>query len=440
MARLLAASALVAVSMGPATSPGAAAGAVQPGLPQALDRLAREGKFSGAVVILSRNRVLHARGHGFADPFAGRRFTPDTPVDSASLAKPVTAAAVLKLSQSGKVDLDSPVRRYLPEMPYAQVTVRQLLAHSAGLPVEQSLEPLAGKDNRMLLEEIRDRKLPALFPPGTAFVYCNICYTTLALLVERVGAMRYLRFVREQVALPPGVTIRPARLADWKDRAIGFRHVDGDKVERADSYENELFSGSGNFSISAIQLANWGRQWWTTSLRPIRTIATTPAAIAGKTSGMTLGNWYCAPGGRRCHYLGHHEGFHHMLYWDADRQISLAMVSNNTLSPALQQRLQRALVASTVKPEQAERELATPLPDSPVQPGDYRFPTGESVTVLSRGSRVAVNRGGINYLAFRIGSGIRYVPGLDVYLAGAQDGGLHWLSLHEDFIAKPVAS
>ena len=73
-------------------------GATEPaGLHQSLDRLTREGKFSGAVVVRGPEGVRFARGYGLADPFAGRPFTPQTSVDSASLAKPVTAAAVLQL-------------------------------------------------------------------------------------------------------------------------------------------------------------------------------------------------------------------------------------------------------------------------------------------------------------------------------------------------------
>ena len=113
-------------------------------MPQALERLARDGELSGAVVIRGSDGVRFAGGYGPADPFTDRRFTPETPVDSASLAKPVTAAAVLMLARNGRVDLDAPVRRYLPSYPHEQATVRQLLAHSAGLPVEQMLEPLAG--------------------------------------------------------------------------------------------------------------------------------------------------------------------------------------------------------------------------------------------------------------------------------------------------------
>ena len=413
--------------------------AIRTELADALERLAREGAFSGAVVILGSDGVRFAQGFGFADPFTGRRFTPDTPVDSASLAKPVTAAAVLMLARDGRIDLDAPVGRYLADYPHPQATVRHLLAHSAGLPVEESLEPLGGKTNERLLAEMSLRGLPPLFAPGTALVYCNFCYTTLAMLVERVSGKPYLPFVRERLAVPAGVTIRPARLAEWRGRAIGHRHGTDGKIERADSYENELFYGSANLSISAHQLARWGAEWWKPTLKPLTVMATTPASIAGNASGLSWGNWYCAPGGGRCHYVGHHEGFHHLLYWDGDRRISVAMVTNNTLAPALQQRLQRALVAFAQGSDAAaKRELSMLLLDNAVRPAAYRFPTGETVTVVARENRMTVTRGGIDYLAYRIGSGIRYMPGLDVYVAGAQDGGLYWLSLYEDVNGVPV--
>lgn len=430
------ATAVVLMSLAVAVASPAAPRASDQSFPAALERLARDGGFSGAVVIRDARGVRFAKGYGFADPFTGRRFTPDTPADSASLAKPVTAAAVLTLARDGRIDLDAPVRTYVPAFPYEQATVRHLLAHSAGLPVEQMLEPLGGKTNEMFVAEMAERKLPPLFPAGSAFVYCNLCYTTLAALIDRASGVPHLQFVRQRVLLPATVTIRPARLADWKGRAIGYRRLGDGKIERADSYENELFYGSGNFSISASQLALWGTEWWKPGLAAIKNAATTPATIAGHPSGLTLGNWYCAPGGRRCHYLGHHEGFHHMLYWDGDRKISVAMVTNNTLAPSLQQRVQRALVAFAEQDgATARRELSKSLPDNAVVPGTYKLPTGEMVSVITRGNRVAVNRGGIDYLAFRIGAGIRYVPGLDLYVAGAENGGLHWLSLYEDFTA-----
>lgn len=129
-----------------------------------------------------------------------------------------------------------------------------------------------------------------------------------------------------------------------------------------------------------------------------------------------------------------------MLYWDSDRRISVAMLSNNALAPALQQRLQRALVAfSQGEPAKARRELASPLADEPVLSGKFRLGSGEVVEIIARGEGRSVRRGGIDYPAYLIGSGIRYVPGLDAYIS-ASAGRLHWLSLYEDLntTALPV--
>jgi CubicO group peptidase (beta-lactamase class C family) len=424
-----------------AVGAGATAGEPAP-LHRAMDDLARQGKFSGAVVVQGAEGVRFARGYGLADPFTGRAFTPDTPVDSGSLAKPVTAAAVLLLARDGKLDLEAPVRRYLPEYPHAQATVRHLLSHSAGLPGLDSVGSIIGKTNDALLADVRDRRLAPLFTPGRGFTYCNLCSVTLAILIERVGGIHYLDFARRRLRLPQGVTLRPVRLADWAGRGIGYRRTADSKLERADSYDDERFYGAANLSLSASQLAQWGTQWWRPALSSIRATAVTPAVITGKRSGLTLGNWYCAGNGRRCHYLGHHEGFHHMLYWDSDRRISVAMVSNNTLAPALQQRLQRGLVAfAEDRAGSARRELAAPLPDRAPAPGRYRFPTGETVFLSSEdNSQLTIDRGGIAYPAYPIGAGIRYAPGLDGYLAGGADGRLHWLSLYEDERAERIAS
>ena len=413
-----------------------ASAAIRLALPSALEQMTRAGKFSGAIVIRGPEGVRFARGYGLADPFTGRRFNPDTPIDSASLAKPVTAAGVLMLARDGKIDLDAPVRRYLREYPHTSTTVRHLLAHSAGLPFDDAPDALFGKTNAALLAGVSGEPQ---FQPGSAFAYCNLCYVTLALLIERVSGMRYLDFARSRLALPRAVTLRPLRLDEWQGRAIGHRRTAAGKVERFDSWEGEAFYGTANLSISAHQLAKWGAQWWQPRLSRIRSMATTRAAIAGKRSGLTFGNWYCAPTGPRCHYLGHHEGFHHMLYWDAKRRISVAMLSNNALSPALHHRLQRALVSfaerSGADPAQ---ELSKPLPDNPVTTGNYKFVTGEAVTVIAKDIGVGVIRRGITYPAVRVGSGIRYVPGLDVYVAGADGAGLHWLSLYEDMVGARI--
>jgi CubicO group peptidase (beta-lactamase class C family) len=397
------------------------------GLHQALERLAGEGRFSGAVVIRDSEGEIFSRGYGLADPFTSRPFAPTTLADSGSLAKPVTAAIALSLAEEKRIDLDAPVERYLPQFAWNGVTVRHLLAHSAGLIVDESEQALVGKTNAQLVAEGIRR--PRAFAPGASFAYCTVCYSALALLIEQVAERRYLELARDHAALPLDIALRPPRLADWTDRAIGYRTVDG-RPRRADSYENERFYGSANLSVSAKQLAQWGEQWWNGRLASIVEVATEPARIAGHPSGLSWGNWYCAPDRRRCHYLGHHEGFHHMLYWDRDRRLSVAMVSNNSLAPGLQQRLQRALVRfAEGRQAEAQRELAEPLGDVPIAAG--RYGVMEEVEVAAKSPPV-IRRGGLAYTAFPIGSGVHYAPGLDLYLAGASGGRIRLLGLYED--------
>ena len=405
------------------------------GLHHALQQLTREGKFSGAVVVRGPGLVHFARGYGWADPFERRVFTPHTPADSASLAKPITSAAVLLLVRDGKVELDAPVQRYLSEYPHSSATVRHLLSHSAGLDMKETSEGLANRSNAQLLAA----SAAPLFSPGSAFTYCNLCSMTLALLIERVAGMHYLEFMKKRIVVPPDVSLRPQRLADWRGRAIGHRRKADGRMERFDSWDGELLYGAANFSISAAQLADWGSEWWKPRLQSIRQAAITPARIGRNESGLTLGNWYCAPRGRRCHYLGHHEGFHHMLYWDAARRVSVAMVTNNTLAPAFHQRLQRALVAfAENRPVAARRQLQVRLPNLEAPAGAFMMRAGEQLMVKKSGSEMSVVRRGINYPAYPTGSVIRYVPGLDAYIAGDKRGRLHWISLYDEFVGLPL--
>ncbi len=419
---------------------GTAGQAAEPtGLHSALEQLSGEGRFSGAVVMRDAAGIRFSRGYGQSDPFTGRAFAPHTKVDSGSLAKPLTAAAVLLLARERKLALDAPVRRYLAEYPHPNTTVRQLLSHSAGLPNYDALAPLDNKSGPAMLREIGTRQMRPAFVPGTRFSYCNICYNSLALVAEKVAGRPLLEIARAGLGFPAEVEWRPLRLSDWQPRAIGYRRLADGKLERADSYDLEAFYGSANLGISAEQLAEWGTQWWRAPLARLRPIATRPARIAGRPSGLTLGSWYCAAAASRCHYLGHHEGFHHMLYWDARRRISIAMVSNNSLAPALQQRLQRALVAfAEGRTSSGRRELNAALPSSAAAPGEYRLGRRTIALGAAAGPVMPVELGGIRYDAYPVSAAIRYVPGLDAYLSGRPAGRLHWLTLYDEVTAEPV--
>ena len=112
----------------------------------------REVRIPGlALGIVHNDEVVHLRGFGEAGP-DGRAVTPQTPFILASASKSFTALAIMQLVESGKVDLDAPVRRYLPdfrvadEAASAQITVRHLLHHTSGLPEDSAFGPMLSND------------------------------------------------------------------------------------------------------------------------------------------------------------------------------------------------------------------------------------------------------------------------------------------------------
>jgi len=132
--------------------------------------------------------------------------TPDTLFDLASLTKPIaTASSVLKLVERGQVELASPVARYLPEFGAngkEAITVEQLLRHWGGLIADN---PLSDYDDGAQRAWERICALAPQHPPGSKFVYSDVGYIVLGVLVERVSGMSLDEFARREIFEPAGM-------------------------------------------------------------------------------------------------------------------------------------------------------------------------------------------------------------------------------------------
>jgi CubicO group peptidase (beta-lactamase class C family) len=148
---------------------------------------------------------------GFADVGARRAVTPDTQFMAASCTKVVTAAAVLALVRAGRVDLSGTLSDYYADHPYGRdVAVRQLLAHTAGVPNPLPVNWLHRIDDAAFDE---DRALAAVLRahprlrsvPGARYSYSNLGYWLLGKVIECASGLRYERFVEDAVLTPLGV-------------------------------------------------------------------------------------------------------------------------------------------------------------------------------------------------------------------------------------------
>ena len=171
------------------------------------DAMRERGVPGAAIVVVRGDRIVHMKGFGEADA-QGRAITPQTPFRIGSSTKSFTAMAVMQLVERGKIDLQSPVRRYLPWFRLsdaeasARITVADLVYHTSGIPGDANAAALA--DPTLTLgQNVRDlRAVAPNRPLGGSFEYSNANYAALGLIVEAVSGQSYADYVRRHILAP----------------------------------------------------------------------------------------------------------------------------------------------------------------------------------------------------------------------------------------------
>jgi len=187
-----------------------------------------------------------------------------TPLRIASIAKPMTAVAIMQLVEQGAVDLDHAVSQYLPQVkgtPLDQATVRQLLNHSSGIVHYAS--PLASMSFTNYPKLIDATKTfinkPLAHAPGTAFKYSSYGYTVLGALIEEVSKLSYEQYMRENIWSKAG-------MVDTSVERFG-RQVDSSKLYikvsskfiRSPVTDLSIIASAGGIQSTANDLLMFGR-------------------------------------------------------------------------------------------------------------------------------------------------------------------------------------
>ena len=163
-----------------------------------------------AIGIVQGDRVAYVRGFGTADD-SGREVTPQTPFIIGSVAKSITALAIMQLVEAHRVDLDAPVRRYLPwfrvgdEKASAEITVRHLLNHTSGLSTKtgRSFQGNGDTSGTALERTVRKLKTVGLTAPvGSKYQYSTVNYAVLGLIVQTVAGQPYESYVQTKIFDP----------------------------------------------------------------------------------------------------------------------------------------------------------------------------------------------------------------------------------------------
>ena len=226
-------------------------------------------QYGGAVSVqyaLWENGEVTLQGHdGVYSKTENRALTDDDLYGIGSISKTYTAAAMMKLVEQGKVDLDEPVTAYLPDFTmadprYTQITVRMLLNHSSGLMGGTTNDAFLfgdqGNDDApsRLLERLAGQTLQA--EPGAYSVYSNDSFTLAQLVIERVSGMEYTAFLNQYLLEPLGLenTLTPMEEFDTSRLVKTYLGTD----TRALPAENLTIVGTGGIYSTASDLAAFG--------------------------------------------------------------------------------------------------------------------------------------------------------------------------------------
>ena len=182
----------------------------QPEYPQ-IDAIINEAVASslipGAVLVIGHNgQVIYRKAYGWRSLIPSREpMTVDTIFDAASLTKVVaTTPCVMKLFEQGRIRLDDPVNKYLPEFQggNSPITIRLLMTHFSGLPPDVDLEPRWSGHQTGIEKAVKTKPVA---PPGARFIYSDINFNLMGEIVRRISARSLADFAHDQIFAPLGM-------------------------------------------------------------------------------------------------------------------------------------------------------------------------------------------------------------------------------------------
>jgi CubicO group peptidase (beta-lactamase class C family) len=266
------AGALLGLSPAPVAAQAAAPSAVQAvpidtaAIDKIFSRWDRSGSPGCAVGISERGQVVYTKGYGTANLEYGVRIWPNTVFESGSVAKQFTAAAITLLAQDGKLSIDDPVRKYVPELPDfgSPILIRHVLNHTSGLRCQWPMLMLAGRPPGMAVHtveeilELAGRSKDLNFKPGEEFLYNSTAFALLGVIVERVSGKSLKQFSQERLFGPLGMT-----RTEWREdftaivpnRATAYRLVPGGGVRTYMPFTNVI--GNGGLLTTVGDLLTW---------------------------------------------------------------------------------------------------------------------------------------------------------------------------------------
>ena len=228
----------------------------------------------GAVMgIIKDGKFIYTQSYGMADLEHAVAITDSTVFYIGSVSKQFTAMCILLLEEQGKLKLNDPVQKYLPDFPIynAPLTIGNFMNHTSGVRDNLTLWALAGKDyldhiDKEEMYQLIRRQKELNYTPGEQFMYSNACYFMLGLIIEKVAGESLHEFARKNIFEPLGMHhtfFQDDNTNIIKNRAFSYIEEDG-------KFKNQLMRydlvGSGGIYSTIKDLYLWDQNFYQNKL------------------------------------------------------------------------------------------------------------------------------------------------------------------------------
>jgi CubicO group peptidase (beta-lactamase class C family) len=317
-----------------------------------------------AVGVATDGKAVLTGGYGSADLEHDVPITPETIFEAGSVSKQFTAASVLLLAREGKLSIDDPVRKYIPELPDSlsaplgpgagsgpfpvQITIRHMLSHTSGLRDWGSVAAIAGWPRTTRVHthahvlEIVSHQKSLNFRPGTRWSYSNTGFNLAAIIVERVSGMSFQEFTRARLFQPLGMSH-----TSWRDdftRIVKGRAIAYDENRASGAFATDMpfenVYGNGGLLTTVGDLLMWNENFATPVVGNASFVAEQQQAgkfSDGRTHGYALGLFVGKHKGlREVYHSGSTAGYSAFLTRFPDQHLSVAVLCNVDTARATQ--------------------------------------------------------------------------------------------------------
>jgi len=243
-------------------------------LDSALTLLYKTNRFNGTILYAEKGKVVYKKAFGIVDFRTNQPLQTTSAFNLASVTKQFICMSILMLKERGQLQLDDDCKKYIPELPYDSISIRNLMTHTSGIPeyfdvFQKYKSPLDTLTNEKLIQLYSLQK-PALdFATGTKWNYCNTNYLLLVSIIERISKMPMAVFLQKNITVPLGLkdtymyhVLMPVVPAN---HVYGFEEL-GDKRKLNDLTQFDGVTGDGNIYSSVEDLYTWEQSLYTEKL------------------------------------------------------------------------------------------------------------------------------------------------------------------------------